>query len=105
MYSWHYQRRATKLRLLSNVDYRVNVFLQKARIICCTCCTAGSGLFKNMEFAHAIIDEAGQGTEPDLLTPLGNMGIGKLTLIGDHKQVVHTFAQPYMYIRGGGIRG
>lgn len=75
--------------------------LEHTRIFVATVCTAGrSTLFRLCHFTLAIVDEASQLLEPQLLPLLtaqrdGSMAIDRFVLIGDHRQlaaVVHQSA-------------
>eukprot|EP00471_Norrisiella_sphaerica_P005870 CAMPEP_0184481266 /NCGR_PEP_ID=MMETSP0113_2-20130426/2817_1 /TAXON_ID=91329 /ORGANISM="Norrisiella sphaerica, Strain BC52" /LENGTH=706 /DNA_ID=CAMNT_0026860285 /DNA_START=640 /DNA_END=2757 /DNA_ORIENTATION=- len=63
--------------------------LQKADVICATCCGVGSRILKNIHFQCVLIDESTQITEPELLIALSR-GCEQLVLIGDHKQLEPT---------------
>lgn len=70
-------------------DYLRYSFVKDARVITCTCVTAGQELFKRFKFSYVLIDEAVQATEPLTLVPL-IYSCRKLILVGDHKQLGPT---------------
>lgn len=75
--------------------------LQKCQVYVSTVLgmTSKTGLFRLKTFDVAIVDEASQILEPQLLwllcakTPKGENAIGKFVLIGDHKQLPAVVAQ------------
>lgn len=72
--------------------------LRKFRVIVCTCISAGiaSGLgLKRGHFSHIFIDEAGQGTEPQVMVAIKTMASNftNVILAGDNQQlgpIVHS---------------
>jgi len=91
----HYFEMKDQGRMLSNNEYYdfkdrrralELAILKEAQIICCTCITASSPALNDFFFNYVIIDEAGQATEPESLTPWLK-GVQKVILAGDHKQI------------------
>ncbi|AAZ11329.1 regulator of nonsense transcripts UPF1 [Trypanosoma equiperdum] len=62
------------------------LILRNADVVCCTCIGAGDYRLKTMKFKHVLIDEATQGTEPEVLIPLVR-GAKQVILVGDHCQL------------------
>ena len=62
--------------------------LNEARIICGTLTGLSSDVLGNRRFDMAVIDEAGQSTEPASWLPLGR--VEKVVLAGDHRQLPAT---------------
>jgi superfamily I DNA and/or RNA helicase len=66
----------------------VHAVLERARVVCVTLASLGSGVIANESFDLALIDEATQATEP--LTLLGLLRAPKVVLAGDPKQLPPT---------------
>lgn len=69
--------------------------LKTRRVIVTTCISAGAvvglGMGKNY-FTHIFIDEAGQGSEPEIMVPIAGLASAKtvIVLAGDNKQLGPT---------------
>ena len=73
--------------------------IKQAKIVFTTCTGAALGLLRKLEFAHVIIDEASQITEPNCLIALAK-GCKRAALVGDHVQLrptVTPLGQAYGY--------
>ncbi|CAJ0570907.1 unnamed protein product, partial [Mesorhabditis spiculigera] len=55
-------------------------------VVCATCVGAVSPVIRDLHCKILLIDEATQGTEPELLIPMMR-GIERLILVGDHRQL------------------
>ncbi|XP_021564907.1 probable helicase senataxin [Carlito syrichta] len=84
-----------------------NIIILESHIICCTLSTSGGFLLESafrgqggVPFSCVIVDEAGQSSEVETLTPLIHR-CNKLVLVGDPKQlpptVISMKAQEYGY--------
>ena len=60
--------------------------INSAKIVCCTCTTAGAPILDDHTFKYVLIDEAAQATEPECLLPMLH-NAEKVILAGDHKQI------------------
>ncbi len=63
----------------------VKTILERIQIVCATSTMAGSALLQKYTFHTAIIDEAGQITEPSAIIPL--VKADNYILVGDHMQL------------------
>lgn len=73
--------------------------ISKHRILISTCMTFGSLLYMKFEpdhFTHAVIDEAGQCTEPEIAIPISliNKDDGQIILAGDPQQLGPVVLSP-----------
>lgn len=60
--------------------------LEKADVICCTTCMAGSRLLRQISFRCVIIDEVPQARDSECVVPFVRAS-EKVILVGDHKQL------------------
>ncbi|MFZ4456666.1 MAG: AAA domain-containing protein [Bacteroidales bacterium] len=97
-----FQKRLMENQLTAcNNRAEVRAHLQRCRVYVSTTTTMGSktGLFRLKKFDVAIVDEASQIIEPQLLWLLcakarnGENALGKFILIGDHKQLPAVVVQ------------
>ncbi len=75
--------------------------LDEARIVCGTLTGLTSDRLIGRRFDWAMIDEAGQSTEPACWLPL--LRVDKLVLAGDHKQLPATVISPEAAAKGLGV--
>ena len=64
-----------------------------AQVVVCTCAAAGDPRLIGVSFPNVVLDEVGQGVEPDIVIPIAH-GAENVSLFGDDKQLGPVVSNP-----------
>ena len=84
------QRQCRQQKQIARRQQLERRIVEAAEIVLGTCSSTATLLRAGDRFAAAIIDEAGQSTEPNCLIPLA-LGCTSLVMVGDQRQLRQTW--------------